>query len=160
MATWISVHLDEHCSCIGRAEVAEKASEAADVSCAHCRHDGGDVRAVRPFGEACGSRNGATSGGGDDACACAATTTAAVAEAVCADVDSRVAVALETVGDGGLVAEARSSCRLMLVTAAMGMTDRLGLVMTSDAGLRLVIGVCSLTFFILLYFVYCDYYIL
>lgn len=132
-----------------------KASEAADVSCVHCRHDGGDVRAARPFEAACGSRNGATSGGcgDDDACACAATT-AAVAEAVCADVDSRVAVALETVGDGGLVAEARSSCRLMLVTAAMGMTDRLGLVMTSDAGLRLVIGVCSLAFFILLYYLF------
>lgn len=141
-ATWISDHLDEHCSCIGRAEVAGKASEAADVSCAQRRHDDGDVRAVRPSEAACGSRNGATSGDGDDACACAATTVA-VAEAVCACAGSRVAVAPETVGDGGLVAEARSSCRLMLVRAAMGMMARLDLVTTSAVGLRLAIGVCS-----------------
>lgn len=141
-ATLISDHLDEHCSCIGRAGVVAKASEAADVSCVHCRHDDGDVRAVRPSEAACGSRNDATSGGcgDDDACAYAATT-AAVAVAVCAGADSRVV--LETVGDGGLVAEVRSSCRLMLVRAAMGMTDRLGLVTTSDVGLRLVIVVCS-----------------
>lgn len=133
--------------------MAGKASEAADASCAHCRHDGDDVRAVRPSEVACGSRNGATSGGGDDACACAAMTVA-VAEAVCVGADSRVAVAPETVGDGGLVAEARSSCRLMLLRVAMGMTDRLGLVTTSDAGLRLVIGVCSLAFFNIIYFLY------